>query len=76
MKQGRKFLLALIWGAALVGVLFLLLEKGIKSDVVIAAWLTAFVAIPVQFGVTNVISKTKANDAKRIENGKNMGVPS
>jgi len=76
MKQGRKFWLALIWGAVLVGVLFLLLHKGVQSDVVIGAWLTAFVAIPLQFGITNVISKGKANEAKRIENGKSMGVPS
>jgi hypothetical protein len=42
-----------VWGAAMVGVLTLLLLLGVRSDVVIGAWLAAFVAIPTQFSITN-----------------------
>jgi len=75
MKQGRKFWLALIWGATLVGVLIILLAKGVTSDAVIGAWLAAFVSIPVQFGITNVMSKHQCVEMRKVENGKNMGIP-
>jgi len=59
MKAGRKFWIALIWGAALIGVLVLMLLLGVTSDVVIGAWLAAFVAIPVQFGIANAAISRK-----------------
>ncbi len=60
MKQGRKFWLAVLWGGALLGVLLILLAFGVRSETIIIAWLTAFVAIPVQFGVANAVITRKA----------------
>jgi hypothetical protein len=58
---GRKYTVALIWGAAMIGVLLILLGFGVRSDVILGAWLAAFVAIPVQFTVGNVaVSKAYA----------------
>lgn len=74
MKQGRKFWIALIWGAALVGVLVLLLLTGVKSDVVIGAWLAAFVAIPVQFGIANAAISRKFAGVQEAQSDQTMGV--
>ena len=52
-KKGRKFWLAVIWGIGMLVVLAMFLVFKIRSDVLLGAWLGAFVAIPIQFGVAN-----------------------
>ena len=59
MKLGRKYWISVIWGTAMMAVLLVLLAFGVTSDVVLCAWMAAFVAIPVQFSLANA-SVTRA----------------
>ena len=68
---GRKGLLTALWGVAMIGVLALLLGFGVKGDLVIGAWLAAFVALPTQFGIANAVITRKA-----IASGVTSGVTS
>jgi hypothetical protein len=60
MKIGTKFVLAIVEAVVLIGVLLLLVFRNALTGEIFVAWLAAFLGIPVQYGIFNVIASGQA----------------